>query len=226
MSEKLAIVVPYRDRAEHLAIFEKAMLAYDYGVDFHIYIVEQHGNGKFNRGKLCNVGFLEAEKLGFTHVIFHDVDMIPHGVDYSPAPNVTHLAARATQFKKELPYPKYLGGVVMFEREAFRKVGGFANDFWGWGLEDDDLYCRCAAAKVPITWRRQEAAWHESLSHEKADGPTESSVALFNRGAQGGVAHCSYQVCRAYHGDRITRLVVNVDTASEKCATLEASQGV
>ena len=211
MNEKLAIVVPYRDRSEHLAIFEKAMLAYDYGVDFHIYIVEQYGDGKFNRGKLCNVGFLEAEKLGFTHVIFHDVDMIPHGVDYSPAPNVTHLAARATQFKKELPYPKYLGGVVMFEKETFRKVGGFCNEFWGWGLEDDDLYCRCAAAAVPITWRRQEAAWHSSIEHEKSVGPSKESLATYNLGAKGGLVNCGYQICRSYNGGKITRLLVDID---------------
>lgn len=213
MSEKLAIIVPYRDRADHLKIFERTMLDYDYGVDFHIYIVEQYGNSRFNRGKLCNVGFLEAEKTDFTHAVFHDVDMIPHGVSYRPMDHVTHLAARATQFKMELPYPKYLGGVVMFERSAFKKVGGFANEYWGWGLEDDDLYNRCIAAQVPVQWRRQESAWHESLEHEKAEGPTESNIAVFNRGPQGGIVGCDYSICCAYHGDKITRFRVNIDMA-------------
>lgn len=36
------------------------------------------GDGPFNRGKLLNVGFVEASKIKkFDCFIFHDVDLIP-----------------------------------------------------------------------------------------------------------------------------------------------------
>ena len=58
MSEKLAIIVPYRDREEHLSKFLPAMKKCDFldGIDYEIMIVEQEEGKPFNRGKLLNVG--------------------------------------------------------------------------------------------------------------------------------------------------------------------------
>lgn len=46
--------------------------------DYGIFVVEQFGNGLFNRAALMNIGFLEAIKLSHWNcLIFHDVDLIP-----------------------------------------------------------------------------------------------------------------------------------------------------
>ena len=46
--------------------------------NLHDFFRQQAGNDKFNRGKLMNVGFLEALRFGhFDCLIFQDVDLLP-----------------------------------------------------------------------------------------------------------------------------------------------------
>ena len=62
---KLGIVVPYRDRSEQLREFIREVpkfLSHHYPVrvNYEIIIVNQQDKKQFNRGKLLNIGFLEA----------------------------------------------------------------------------------------------------------------------------------------------------------------------
>ncbi|XP_043556580.1 beta-1,4-galactosyltransferase 4 isoform X3 [Chiloscyllium plagiosum] len=78
--QRVAILIPYRNRErhllyllEHLHPFLQRQL-----LDYGIYIINQAGNGVFNRAKLLNVGFLEALKeYPWDCFIFHDVDLVP-----------------------------------------------------------------------------------------------------------------------------------------------------
>ena len=36
-------------------------------------------------------------------------------------------------------FDTYFGGVTIFPIDAFKKVNGYSNEYWGWGFEDDDL---------------------------------------------------------------------------------------
>ena len=59
------ILVPYRDREQHLDIFIKklAPLLKKHIINIKIVIIEQsQDNKKFNRGKILNVGFAEYYK--------------------------------------------------------------------------------------------------------------------------------------------------------------------
>jgi hypothetical protein len=150
-----AIVVPYRDRAAHLVEFMKKAR----GVD--VYVIEQVDGKPFNRAKLLNIGGQLAFQLGATHIITHDVDMIPVGVDYSTA-DCAHLASQCSQFKYRMPYPRYFGGVNIFSAKTFYMVNGYSNNYWGWGGEDDDMLLRCEKVGVRIEWRRGR---FESLNH-------------------------------------------------------------
>lgn len=79
-NDRVAIVIPYRDRVTHLAIFLKNIHPFlmKQQANYGVFIVEQFGNGLFNRAALMNVGFLEARKLShWDCFIFHDVDLIP-----------------------------------------------------------------------------------------------------------------------------------------------------
>jgi len=151
---KLAIIVPYRDREEHLAQFVPHMEKFlsDKEIDFKIFVVEQGNDRPFNRGWLINVGYDISSKEGFDYFCFHDVDMLPEDktCDYSWVDKPTHLAARLSKFNYRLVYPEYFSGVTLFNKEHFEWINGYSNKYWGWGFEDDDLLYRCRKRGVPL----------------------------------------------------------------------------
>lgn len=76
---RVAIIVPYRDRDAHLRIFVHNLHAFlqQQQLDYSIFIIEQIANQTFNRAKLMNVGFVEANRLyNWQCYIFHDVDLL------------------------------------------------------------------------------------------------------------------------------------------------------
>ena len=122
---KLAIVVPYRDREEHLAKFVPHMERFlsEQGIDFKLFIIEQGDDNAFNRGWLLNVGYTLAKQQGFDYFCFHDIDMLPEDntCDYSWVDKPTHLASRLSKFNYKLIYPEYFSGVTI-ETSAFLKA--------------------------------------------------------------------------------------------------------
>jgi len=164
MGKKLSVVVPYRDREEHLKQFIPHMEEYlnKEGIDFHIYIIHQSDKKPFNRAKLLNIGFMESKE--FDYFVFHDVDMLPLDSDYSYVDCPTHLASRAEQFNWKLPYDGYFGGVTLFDKDSFIKINGYSNEYWGWGAEDDDVLFRCSIMQLSAT--RKDCSYR-SLSHDR-----------------------------------------------------------
>jgi beta-1,4-galactosyltransferase 4 len=165
-THKLAIVVPYRNRVEHLKQFLPYMKEYlnKQNIPHNIYIIEQEQGKAFNRAKLLNIGSLEAWKE-CDYFVMHDVDMLPQNVDYAYQELPTHLAAAASQFNYGLPYDGYFGGVTMFSRESFHKINGYSNEYWGWGAEDDDVLYRCHLAGLKV--QRQSPGILKSLTHDR-----------------------------------------------------------
>ena len=165
-AHKLALIVPYRNRKEHLGVFLPHMKEYlnKHNIPHTIYIIEQEQGKAFNRAKLLNIGFLEADK-DCDYFVMHDVDMLPQNVDYGYQEIPTHLAASASQFNYGLPYEGYFGGVTMFSRESFLKINGYSNEYWGWGAEDDDVLYRCHLAGLAV--QRQSPGILKSLTHDR-----------------------------------------------------------
>ncbi len=151
---KLAIIVPYRDREEHLARFVPHMEKFlsDKDIEYKIFVIEQDNEKPFNRGWLLNVGFEISQKQGYDYFCFHDIDMLPEddSCDYSWVEKPTHLASRLSKFRYKLVYAEYIGGVTLFNKEHFTYINGFSNKYWGWGFEDDDLLYRCRNASLPL----------------------------------------------------------------------------
>jgi len=162
--EKLAVIVPYRNREEHLKEFIPYMekILNDEGMPFEIFIIEQADNKPFNRAKLLNVGFSEA--ISYDYFAFHDVDMLPVDSDYSFPEGPTHLSSEVEQFNWGLPYDGYFGGVTLFDKESFSKINGYSNEYWGWGAEDDDVLHRCMIKDVD-TYRKE--CRYKSLNHDR-----------------------------------------------------------
>ncbi|XP_068735595.1 uncharacterized protein [Montipora capricornis] len=95
--QKVALIVPFRDRHEHLNIFLRHMhqfLRWQL-LDYRIFVIEQADNKRFNREMLMNVGFTEARKVeNFSCMVFHDVDLLPEDArnDYSCPSSPRHMS--------------------------------------------------------------------------------------------------------------------------------------
>ena len=146
---KLGVCVPYRNREAHLKEFIPKIGKYleGQGIDYHIYFGHQVDDKLFNRGATKNIAAKHAFEEGCDYVVYHDIDMIPEeggGADYSfPKDKPRHIATQISQMNYELKYEEYFGGAILFSKEQVEKTNGYSNDYWDWGMEDDDLFWRC-----------------------------------------------------------------------------------
>jgi len=166
MLYKLLVVVPYRNREQHLQQFipyiSKALLIQD--IKYKIIVVEQFDNNLFNRGLLCNIGFYEFSHE-FDYVCFHDVDMICPIIDYSYSDIPLSLIRIRSKVGGEV-FNNYFGGIVIFPSLVFKTINGFSNNYWGWGCEDDDLKYRCVLHSISTDFRRGECNDLEMVSSD------------------------------------------------------------
>jgi N-terminal region of glycosyl transferase group 7/N-terminal domain of galactosyltransferase len=155
-AKRMAIIVPYRDRAEHLAAFLPHVRRFLRESDalqkaeHTIHVVEQLGTSWFNRGKLLNAGFVLA-RAHADYFVFHDVDYLPTSADYGWVDRPTRLIWHGLVLRED--YDRFFGAVVALNEEHFRSINGFSNEYWGWGPEDVDLRLRCEARGLPIARR-------------------------------------------------------------------------
>lgn len=146
---KLGVCVPYRDRELHMHEFIPKVGKYlkQQGIDFQMYFCHQTDDKLFNRGATKNIAAKHAFEEGCDYIVWHDIDMIPDpdgGADYSfPENNPRHIATNIEQMDWGLKYHEYFGGAVVFSKEQVYATNGYSNNYWDWGMEDDDLFWRC-----------------------------------------------------------------------------------
>ncbi|KAK6053527.1 N-acetyllactosaminide 3-alpha-galactosyltransferase [Cooperia oncophora] len=103
-ANRIAVIVPYRDRQSHLRILLNNMHRFltKQKLDYSIIVVEQIENQTFNRAKLLNVGFMEANKIyKWQCYLFHDVDLLPEddrNLHTCPTNNPRHMAVAVNKF--------------------------------------------------------------------------------------------------------------------------------
>jgi hypothetical protein len=177
MSNRIAIIVPFRDREKHLAEFIPCLQAHMEGMaqPFKLFVVHQADRRPFNRGALKNAGFELARKEGFEWMAFHDVDYLPEGpsCDYSmPKDKPIHLASCISNSDYRQFYISFFGGVVLFTVDQFVRVNGYSNDYRGWGGEDDDLFSRMV--KVGLAERSEIIPLNREIkfAHFPGEGAT------------------------------------------------------
>jgi hypothetical protein len=99
----------------------------------------------FNRGLMKNIAAKFAFDDGCDYIAWHDIDMLPisEDCDYSyPGENPLHIATKLSKYDFKLNYEQYFGGVILFTKEQVEKTNGYSNNYWDWGMEDDDLFFR------------------------------------------------------------------------------------
>ena len=164
MEKKLSIVIPYRNREEHLKIFLKIIKRKINVSNYDILIVEQDNKKPFNRAKLLNIGF-DLKKDESDYFCFHDADMMPEEADYSYVEQPTHGFHAIKHLGYRLSANSNYGGVNYFNKEDFIKINGYSNEFWGWGGEDNDLLLRTISKGFPLHRRLGK---YNNLLHERA----------------------------------------------------------
>lgn len=170
--DQVAIIVPYRDREQHLPVFLKNLHPFlmKQQIEYGVYIVEQAAGAQFNRASLMNVGFVEALKQrAWDCIVFHDVDLLPMDDRnlYTCPDQPRHMSVAVDTFGFKLPYTSIFGGVSAMTVKQFRTVNGFSNSFWGWGGEDDDMSNRLKHVGFHIARYPINIARYTMLSHKK-----------------------------------------------------------
>ena len=226
---KINIVVPIREREKELSEFinhiEKILKQRN--ITYILYLVEQtHENKLFNRGKLINVGFLEAEKNDFSDFyLISDVDIFPK------TKNIFNIECQ-NEFRHLYGSSNIAGGVFTTNAEIFKKVNGFSNNYWGWGLEDDDIAHRFKLSKVPINLKyrikrpnkdvgdlpsRPEYEKQKKKLHSNNRGFYYNCIKKYKENIktvfEDGLTTCNYTILKKYnyHGvDNIIRILVDI----------------
>lgn len=170
--DRVAVVVPYRDREQHLPVFLKNLHPFlmKQQIEYGVFIVEQAAGSQFNRASLMNVGFVEALKQKpWDCMVFHDVDLLPMDDRnlYTCPDQPRHMSVAVDTFGFKLPYTTIFGGVSAMTVKQFRTVNGFSNSFWGWGGEDDDMSNRLKHVGFHIARYPINIARYTMLSHKK-----------------------------------------------------------
>ncbi|KAI8520898.1 lactose synthase [Branchiostoma belcheri] len=161
---KVAIVIPFRDRETHLQVLLKHLhpILQRQQLDYGVYVVEQYGNGTFNKATLMNIAYVFAlSEDDYRCFIFHDVDLLSEDDRnlYTCADQPKHLSVAVDTLKYRLPYEDIFGGVVALTTDQFRRVNGFSNLYWGWGAEDDDMSRRTVTCVHMCAIRVRMTGW-------------------------------------------------------------------
>ena len=168
-TKRLHIVVPYRDRYEHLLKFVPHVCSYfardklDCTIEYQVLFVEQENGLPFNRGALKNIGFALGQ--GETdYTCFADIDYLPIWADYSwtnvPSTLVWYgaeerpIAPMKSNMVVKHDMEQFVGGSLLVPNDSFLRVNGYSNDYWGWGYEDLDLAERFRVTGTTIHHRK------------------------------------------------------------------------
>lgn len=178
---KLGVCIPYRNRKEHLDKLVPVLSKHleNQGIEYSFYVAHQVDDKLFNRGAMKNIAAKHAFEDGCDYIAWHDVDMLPQeDCDYSyPKENPIHIATQLSKYNYGMSYPEYFGGVILFSKEQVEKINGYSNDYWDWGMEDDDLFWRCKLEGYVHT--EYLDAWLDNERFARFDG-YQSAVVIEN----------------------------------------------
>ncbi|XP_017142607.1 beta-1,4-galactosyltransferase 7 [Drosophila miranda] len=153
-AHKMAVLVPFRDRFEELLQFVPHITDFlrRQGVAHHIFLLNQVDRFRFNRASLINVGFQFCHEV-YDYIAMHDVDLLPRNDDllYEYPSNMGPLHIAGPKLHPKYHYDNFVGGILLVRREHFQKMNGMSNQYWGWGLEDDEFFVRIRDAGLQVT---------------------------------------------------------------------------
>lgn len=183
--QKVAVIIPFRNRHEHLTYWLSYLhpILQRQQLDYGIYVINQRGQGKFNRAKLMNVGYAEALKeYDYDCFVFSDVDLVPMDDrnTYGCFGQPRHLSVAIDKFHFKLPYMRSFGGVSSLSKQQYLTINGFSNSYWGWGGEDDDIANRVVLRGMSISRPNSLLGRYRMIRHGR-DAHNEADPERFNK---------------------------------------------
>lgn len=180
---KLAVLVPFRDRFEELLEFVPYLNEYlnRQNIIHDIFILNQVDTLRFNRASLINVGYLYV-KNHYDYIVMHDVDLLPlnENLSYDYPEEPMHLAAPTLHPRYH--YDKFIGGILLINRQHFALVNGLSNKYWGWGLEDDEFYVRLKDANLNINRPKNiKTGTNDTFKHIHGKHRKRDTIKCFNQ---------------------------------------------
>ena len=155
ISDSYSIIIPYRDREEHLEVLLPRLHEKFQGKEYEIIISEQANDDNFNLANTQNVGVQYAKG---NIIILHQVDYYPtDDVSYEIGDQPVLPARKGIFVNKDFSYrdindipggyrnwsteidPNFYGGVLVMRKEHWDTVNGINPLYKGWGNEDEDL---------------------------------------------------------------------------------------
>ncbi|XP_044935625.1 beta-1,4-galactosyltransferase 1 [Mustela putorius furo] len=222
---KVAIVIPFRNRQEHLKywLYYLHPILQRQQLDYGIYVINQAGETMFNRAKLLNIGFQEALKdYDYNCFVFSDVDLIPMNDRnaYRCFPQPRHISVAMDKFGFSLPYVQYFGGVSALSKQQFLTINGFPNNYWGWGGEDDDIFNRLVFRGMSVSRPNAVVGKCRMIRHSR-DKKNEPNPQRFDRIAHtketmlsDGLNTLTYKVLDIERNPLYTKITVDIGTPS------------
>jgi predicted glycosyltransferase involved in capsule biosynthesis len=224
---KYSIIIPYRNREEHLQILLPVLLEKFKNESFEIIVSEQNNNDNFQIACVQNIAYKYARG---DILIFHQVDYVPsEDVSYEVI-DAPVLPARVGIFLdksnaslrdfSDIPsgYRRwsdqiddgFYGGVICMKRHHFETINGFNPLYRGWGNEDEDLRERFVWANIPV--HRNKIGTFYCLYHEDNGAMENAGIQQqkdFFEGRQ-------YLLTQAYNDKHIgyTNLVAEVEESN------------
>ncbi|XP_005097538.1 beta-1,4-galactosyltransferase 1 [Aplysia californica] len=216
--QRVAIIIPYRDRLHHLHILLRRLhpMLQTQKIDYRIFLIEQAGTDKFNRGKLMNVGYLEAFHQGdFDCLVFQDVDLLPEDDRnlYLCDGYARHLASAIDEMRYHVMYYNYAGGVIAMNKQNFRRINGYANSYWGWGNEDDDFSARIQESGLLLTRPPPHIGRFKMVRHAKetrSEHGNEMFLGWKARWPHDGLNSLNYSVVHVREKPLYTQILVDI----------------
>ncbi|XP_071522317.1 uncharacterized protein [Panulirus ornatus] len=231
---KVAVILPYRDRFQHLIIILSWLhpILRRQRLEYTIYVAEQGWNSTFNKGAVMNAGFMEVwQRSDANCLFFHDVDLLPEDDRniYSCSSQPRHLSACVDTLKYKLPYFVLVGGVLGMRTDHFLLVNGYSNKYWGWGGEDDDMGFRILQSGLTITRPPSTLARYTMIRHPKRRPLTwkirgQLLKTSWQRYRQDGLNTLKYSLLSIYQHPLFTHLLLDVGTPPEEVVRLDATE--
>ncbi|XP_076869643.1 beta-1,4-galactosyltransferase 1-like [Brachyhypopomus gauderio] len=222
--QKVALIIPFRHREQHLKYWLNYLhpILQRQQLDYGVYVIEQDGEGTFNRAKLMNVGYAEALKeYDYDCFVFSDVDIIPMDDrnTYRCYEQPRHLSVAVDKFGFRLPYAQIFGGVTALSKDQYLKINGFSNNYWGWGGEDDDVSNRLSFRGMSISRPDVMTGKCKMIRHDR-DKNNDPNPQRFDRIAHtretmdtDGINSLTYSVVKVEKDKLFTKLTVDIGKA-------------